>query len=47
MRASGVASSPFTMCPKKDGSPFSVGDERGFANCPAILPTFTTGSVEP
>ena len=26
---------------------FSVGDERGLANCPAIRPTFTTGTFAP
>ena len=37
------------MCPRNDGisTPLtiSVGEERGFANCPAMLPTPTTGSV--
>jgi hypothetical protein len=39
------------MWPKKDGSSSSPtrssGSERGFANCPAIRPTLTSGSVEP
>jgi hypothetical protein len=37
------------MWPRNDGSSTpsttSVGDVRGFANCPAILPTRTTGNV--
>ena len=28
-------------------STISVGDERGFTNCPAIRPSLTTGSIEP
>ena len=51
MRASSVAASSLIMWPRKDGmsSPptFSVGDERALASCPAIRPTFTTGSVAP
>ncbi len=48
-RASNAKS--FTMSPRKDGSSMpsrtSVGDERGFANWPAILPIFTVGTPLP
>ena len=51
MRASAVRASSWTMWPRKLGissSPTrSNGSERGFVNCPAIRPTFTTGSVAP
>ena len=43
--------SSLTMCPKKDGSSSSptrsTGSDLGLANCPAIRPTFTSGSAEP
>ena len=47
----GVGSSEWTACPRNDGSSTpsttSVDAVRGFANWPAIRPTFTTGSVAP
>src|ERR1700686_10053 len=47
-RAMASNAKSFTMSPKYDGSSrpsrFSVGDERGLANCPAIRPTFTVGT---
>jgi hypothetical protein len=51
VRAAGSGASSLTMWPKNEGisaSPArSTGSERGFANWPAIRPTFTSGSVEP
>ena len=51
MRASAVGASSCTMWPRKEGisapPTVSVGDVRAFASCPAIRPTFTTGSVAP
>ena len=48
-RASAVSSSLLTMWPRKEGisrSPiFSVGEERGFMNWPAIRPMRTTGTL--
>ena len=47
-RASGVATSELTMSPRYDCSPSaSMGALRGLAYCPAIRPTFTTGSDAP
>ena len=50
-RASAVATSPCTMWPRNVGistpSTISVGAERGLVNCPAMRPTFTTGSIDP
>ncbi len=51
MRDSGVKSSPLTASPRYDGSvtPSRVSDTalRGFANWPAMRPTFTTGTCAP
>ncbi len=50
-RAAASGSSLFTMCPRNEriSSPSTSSNtsDRGFANCPAIRPTFTTGSVAP
>jgi hypothetical protein len=49
--ASIVGASSFTMWPKNDGSSTSptrsVGWDLGFANWPAIRPTFTSGNPDP
>ena len=49
-RLRATAASSLTMCPKKDGSSSSptrsTGSDRGFANCPAIRPTLTSGSAD-
>jgi hypothetical protein len=47
-RASGVASSEFTMSPRYDGRPSeSRSDDRGLAYWPASRPSFTTGMLAP
>ena len=48
VRAAAVGEASFTMWPRKDGissePTFSVSEERGLANWPAMRPTFTTGT---
>ncbi len=50
-RPDAVGTSSLIMCPRNTGSSTppdrSVSAERGLANWPAILPTFTTGTPEP
>ncbi len=47
-RAAAENAMSLTMCPRNDGSStpsmVSVADDLGLANCPAIRPTFTTGT---
>ena len=49
-RETASKSTPLTMWPRNAGSSrsptSSLGDERGLANCPAILPTLTIGSPD-
>ena len=50
-RASSVNSDELMLSPRYDGndtpSIVSRSSDRGFANCPAILPSFTTGTPAP